>query len=246
MLQKQFSLGIATLITISFLLSGCSMLHPLKKPDIGPAGKPVETKANPPFVERFTSPPAELYDLEATAGGIFEGICNKKWAQAEQGLTTLRALWLETLPKIGDKKGTTGANEALEQLTTAITNKKDVDSYQSLTKFMSSISDIGKSYKLSPLSDIIGVSNGIRTVTFYVENNDWRKAIAKMKELESTWQQAKPNMESVGIWSKLTTTHSVINQMKGAIEAENKASVEENIADINESMGYIREYYRGK
>jgi len=131
------------------------MLHPLKKPDIGPAGKPVETKANPPFVERFTSPPAELYDLEATAGGIFEGICNKKWAQAEQGLTTLRALWLETLPKIGDKKGTTGANEALEQLTTAITNKKDVDSYQSLTKFMSSISDIGKSYKLSPLSDIV-------------------------------------------------------------------------------------------
>jgi len=246
LLQKQIPLGIATLITISLLLNGCSMLNPLKKPDIGPAGKPVETKANPPIMERFTSPPAELYDLEATAGVIFEGICKKRWTQAEQGLTTLRALWQEATPRIGDKKGVAGANEALEQLITAITTKKDIDSYQSLTKFMSSISDIGKSYKLSPLSDIIGVSNGIRTVTFYVENNDWRKAITKMKELESTWGQAKPNMESVGIWSKLTTTHSVIKQMKDAIEAENKASAEESIANINESMGYIREYYRAK
>ena len=243
---KLIPLGIGTIISLSLLLSGCNMFTPLKKPEIGPAGTPVETKANPPLTQRFMSPPGELYDLEATAGIIFEGIIKNNWQQAEAGLSTLEKLWPQTKAQIGDKKGVKDANDALEKLTIGINGRKSIDSYESLTKFMASISDIGKSYKLSPLSDIIGVGNSIRTVSFYVENNDWPKAKVKMKELDGTWGQAKPNLESVGVFTKITTTHSIIKQMKDAVDAENKGSVKEHIANLNESMGYIREYYRGK
>jgi len=222
------------------------MLGAMRKPEVGPAGTPVETKPNPPLTQRFMSPPGELSDIEATAGVIFEGIIKNNWLQAETGLNTLSELWPRTKTLIGDKKGVKGANEALESLIIGISNKKSTDSYESLTKFMGSLSDIGKSYKLSPLSDIIAVGNAIRTVNFYVEANDWHKATAKMKELDNTWGQAKPNMESVGILSKITTTHSIIKQMKDAVEAEDKGSIKEHLANINESMGYIREYYRGK
>lgn len=243
---KLIPLGIGIIISVSLLLSGCNMFTPLKKPEIGPAGTPVQTKANPPFTQRFISPPGKLYDLEATAGVIFEGIIKNNWQQAETGLRTLETLWSQTKALIGDKKGVNAGSEALEKLTAAIANKNSLDSYESLNKFMASISDIGKSYKLSPLSDIIVVGNSIRNVNYYVENNDWPKAIAKMKELDSTWGQAKPSLESVGIFSKITTTHSIVKQMKDAVDAGNKGSVEEHIAYINESMGYIREYYRGK
>ena len=245
-MRKSIPLGIGIIISLSLLLSGCNMFHPLKKPEIGPAGAPVETKENPPFTQRFISPPGELYDLEATAGVIFEGIVKNNWQQATTGLSTLDKLWHQAKILIGDKKGVTAGNQALEQLTTAIERKKSLDSYESLTKFMASMSDIGKSYKLSPLSDIIGVGNSIRAVSFYVENNDWPKSAAKMKELDSTWGQAKPNLESVGVLNKITTTHSIIKQMKDAIDAENKNVVEEHVANINENMGYIREYYRGQ
>ena len=243
---KLIPLGIGTIISISLLLSGCNMLNPLKKPEIGPAGTPVQTKENPPFTQRFMSPPGELYDLEATAGVIFEGIIKNNWQQAETGLGTLEKLWPQTTALVGDKKGVSEGNEALQKLKVAISGKKSLDSYESLTKFMASISDVGKSYKLSPLADIIGVGNSIRNVSFYVENNDWPTTNAKMKELDSSWGQAKPNLESVGIFDKITTTHSTIKQMKDAVDAENKGAVEEDIANLNESMGYIREYYRGK
>jgi len=245
-LTKLISLGIGIIISLSLLLSGCNMFTPLKKPEMGPAGTPVETKANPPFNQRFISPPGELYDLEATAGVIFEGIIKSNWQQAETGLGTLEKLWPQAKALIGDKKGVNTGSEALEKLSVAIAGRKSIDSYENLNKFMASISDVGKSYKLSPLSNIIGVGNSIRNVSFYVENNDWPKAIAKMKELDNTWGQAKPNLESVGIFSKITTTHSIVKQMKEAVDAGNKGSVEEYIANINESMGYIREYYRGK
>lgn len=244
--SKPLLLIIATVTTFSILCSGCSMFQPLKKPDIGPAGAPATEKSNPPLTERFMSPPGELYDLETTAGVIFEGIIKNDWLQATAGLKTLQQLWPQIRPLVGDKKGVTAASAALEELVLPISEKNPMDSYESLTKFMASISDIGKSYKLSPLSDIIGVNNAIRRVAFYVTFNDWHKATAKMKELDNTWGHAKPGMESVGVFGKLTTTHSIIKQMKDAVEAENKNSVQEHIANINESMAYIRDYYRSK
>lgn len=237
---------IGLLLTLSFTLTGCGILSSANKPEIGPAGKPVDTKANPPITQRLISPPRELYDLEAAAGLIFEGIVKDNWAQAEAGLATINSLWPQGKNIIGNKKGAKEADEGLEKLTAAIRDKKAIESYENLTKFMGSIGEIGKSYKLSPLSDIIGVGNSIRTVSFYAANNDWPKAAGKMKELDSTWGQAKPSMESVGILSKITTTHSIIKQMKDAVEAQNKAAIKEHIANLNESMGYIRDYYRNK
>lgn len=244
--SKPLLLVIATLTTFSILCSGCSMFQPLKKPDMGPAGTPATEKSNPPLTERFMSPPGELYDLETTAGVVFEGIIKNDWLQAAAGLKTLQQLWPHTKSLVGDKKGVTAASAALEELVLPVSEKNPMDSYESLTKFMASIGDIGKSYKLSPLSDIVGVNNAIRKVAFYVTFNDWHKATIKMKELDSTWGQAKPSMESIGVFGKITTTHSIIKQMKDAVEAEDKAAVEADIGNINESMAYIRDYYHNK
>ena len=222
------------------------MFTPVKKPEIGPAGSPVETKPNPPLTQRFTSPPGELYDLEATAGVIFQGINNKDWQQVENGLTTLQTLWPQTKILTGNKKGIKEADEALTQLATNAAEKKTAESYESLNKFMVNISDVGKSYKLSPLSDIVAVGNTIRNVSFYVHDKAWDKAKAKVKEMEGAWGQAKPSMEKVGILGEVTKAHTAVKQLKDAVDAENQGSAEEQITNMNESMGTIREYYKGK
>jgi len=238
----------AAIISLSLLLSGCNMFTPVKKPEIGPTGSPIEAeiKPNPPLTQRFISPPGELYDLEATAGVIFQGINKGDWLQVESGLTTLQTLWPQVKNLTGDKKGIKNADEAFTQLITNITEKKSTESYESLNKFMASVSDVGKSYKLSPLSDIVGVGNTLRNVSFYVHDKAWDKAKAKVKELEGAWGQAKPSMEKVGILSEVTKTHTAVKQLKDAVDAENQGSAEEQITNINESMGTIREYYHGK
>lgn len=246
LISKTIRLGMANILTLSILLSGCNLSPPLKKTDIGPAGVPIEEKSTLPLTERFLLPPKELYDLEATAGVIFEGILKNDWIQATTGLSTLQALWPQSKILIGDKKGVSAATTALDELTISISSKNPLASYENLNKFMASIADIGKAYQLSPLPDIIAVDNAIRRVCFYAMSNDWHKATAKMKELENTWGQTKPTMESVGILGKITTTHSTIKQMKDAVEAENKEAVKTTISKINESMAYIREYYRAK
>ncbi|SMC58254.1 DUF4363 family protein [Sporomusa malonica] len=238
---------IVAVVILSFSLSGCGLLAgPAPKPDIGPAGKPVDSKPNPPFIERFYSAPTELYDLEATAGVVFEGINKEDWAQAQAGLNNLQTLWEQAKAAVGDKKGVKEADEAMGKLKTAINGQKITDSYESLIKFMGSVSDIGKSYKLSPVADIISVSNAIRNVSFYVEDKDWKKAAAKVKELQGTWEQVKPSMEQIGILGEITKVHSTVNQMKDSVNAENKGSFMEQQANINESMGRVREFFRGK
>ncbi|MEN6566883.1 MAG: DUF4363 family protein [Veillonellales bacterium] len=237
--------GIACLI-LSLLSSGCSMLTPAKKPEVGPTGDPISAKPNPPFAERFWSPPEELYDLEATAGVIFDGLRTEQWPQVEKGLSTLQTTWLETRLLIGEKKGAKEADEALQKLSASVTEKRAPEVYENLNRFMGSISEIGKSYKLSPLSDIIAVGNAVRNVSFYVEDRNWSKAASKAKELDDTWGQVKPSMEKVGILNEITKTHVSIKQIKDAVNAENKGAFEDQAANINESMGRIREFYRGK
>lgn len=245
-LTVPFKFGALFLLLLLYL-TGCGLLSgPAPKPEIGPAGKPVESKPNPPFMERFFSAPTELYDLEASAGVVFEGINKGDWAQAQAGLTTLQTLWQQAKNAVGEKKGVKEADAAIEKLAAAIAGNKVTDSYESLIKFMGSVSDIGKSYKLSPIADIIAVDNGIRNVSFFVEDNDWKKAATKVKELQGTWQKVKPSMEQVGVLGEITKTHALVNQMKDAINAENKGAFLEQQANINESMGRIREFFRGK
>jgi len=245
LLHRKF-LSAITIILASSLISGCAAFTPAPKPEVGPTGKPVEAKPNPPILERFQSPPTQLYDLEATAGVIFEGFTTEKWDQAQKGLATLQANWQQAKPLLGEKKGVREADEALDKLNEAIAARELTNSYENLGKFMGSISDIGKSFKLSPLADIVAVGNAARNVGFYVDDKDWSKAAAKVKELQGTWQQVKPSMEQVGILGELTKTHADIKQLKDAVSAENKASVKENLAKINESMGQIRQFYYGR
>jgi len=242
----QISIFCIVFLTLSLLLISCGVMTPAKKPEIGPAGKPVETKPNPPILERFWSPPINLYDLESIAGQTFEGINKEQWPTAEAGLNNLQILWQNTKPMICNKKGVEEADEALNKLALSIAAKQVTTSYENLNKFMGSIAEIGKSYKLSPIADIITVANAIRNVSFYAEEKNWSKAAAKVKELEGTWEQLKPNMEKVGILGEITKTHANVKQLKDAVNAENQGSVKNHIANINESMGSIREFYRGK
>ncbi|MPN42379.1 hypothetical protein SDC9_189936 [bioreactor metagenome] len=177
---------------------------------------------------------------------MFEGINKEKWDQAEAGFNNLQTIWVSAKPLVGDKKGVKEADKALQELSTAIAGKKITSSYENLNKFMGSIGDIAKSYKLSPLSSIIGVSNAVRNVNFYVEDKDWPKAASKVKELEGVWGNAKPTMEQVGILAEVTRTHSLVKQMKDAVNAENRGAIEEHTANLNESLGYIRNFFRGK
>lgn len=227
-------------------LTGCGLMGPAPKPEVGPAGKPTEAKPNPPVVERFSAAPDRLYDLEAIAGSLFEGINKENWPQAESGLYNLQAAWQEAKQQVGDKKGVKEGDEAIGKLGDSIAGKKITASYENLNKFMGSVGDIGKSYKLSPLADIVAVANGVRSVSFYVEDNNWSKAASKVKGLEDTWNQAKPSMEQFGILGAVTTTHSHVKQLKDAVNAENKGAVSEQVANLNESLGRIRDYYKGK
>ncbi|WP_371369386.1 hypothetical protein SRRS_25760 [Sporomusa rhizae] len=247
-MRVTFSVKIVTVtLILSFLMSGCSLLSgPAAKPEVGPAGKPVESKPNPPFLERLYSAPVELYDLEATAGVVFEGINKENWNQAQESIANLQNLWQQAKVSVGEKKGVKEGDEAITKLTAAINDKKATESYESLIKFMGSVGDIGKSYKLSPISDIIAVGNAIRNVSFYVEDKDWQKAASKVKELQGTWGQVKPSMEQVGILGEITKTHALVNQMRDAVNAENKGSFLDLQANINESMGRIRNFFRGK
>lgn len=226
-------------------VTGCSLLTPAKKPEIGPAGKP-ETKGNPPIVERFKSPPYQLYDLEMTAGALFAGVNAEDWNQAQAGLQQLQTIWQEISPSLGDEKNVKKANETLAKLATAVGGKKITASYEALNGFMGSIGDIGLNYKLSPLADIIAISNLVRNVSFYVEEKNWSKAASKVKELDGSWGQIKPSVESIGILGEVTRTHSFVKQLKDAVNAENKGAAESHIQSLNDSIGRIRDHYRGK
>ena len=243
---KFIQLVLVLVSIVSVLLSGCNRFSPAKKPETGPAGKPVETSPNPPLKERFGSPPGELYDMEATAGVIFEGVNQKDWHQCEKGLSTLQTLWQQTKPLVGSKKGVKDADEALSKLSMTIAERNVDESYQGLNKLMSSIGEVGKSYKLSPLSDIISVDNAIRNVSFYAADKNWSKAASKTKELEDNWGGAKPSMEQIGILGEVTITHSLIKQVKDAVNAENNRAVEDHVANLNKSMGHIRDFYWGR
>lgn len=236
-------LVISTALSLLVFL-GCS-LH-TKSPDVGPAGKPAEAKGNPPFFNRLRAAPTQLYDLEAIAGSTFEGINKENWEQAEAGLFQLQSVWQETKQQVGDMKGVGEGDKALAKLSETITARQITSSYESLNQFMGAISDLGKNYKLSPVSDIIAVGSTIRNVAFYLEGKNWLKASAKAKEMSDSWNRVKPAMEQFGIMGEVTKTHSYINQLRDAVAAENKGAATDRIEDLNKSMGRIREYYRGK
>ena len=249
--MKQRHSVLISILLILGILAGCaslpnmSMLTPVKKPDVGPTGAPVDAKPNPPFWHRFLSPPTQLYDLEAIAGSLFKGVNKERWEQAQSGLTNLQNVWDQTKPLLGDMKGVDAADSAMTKLSASVAAREVTASYENLIAFMAAISDIGKSFKLSPLSDIVAVGNTARNVAFYTEDKNWLKTASKVKELEGTWKQVRPSMEQIGIFGELTQAHSLVKELKDAVNAENKSAIEEKLANLNESMGRIRQFYYG-
>lgn len=234
------------LCTLTLATTGCGLGQPAPKPEFGPAGKPAEAKPNPPLLSRFATAPVELYDLETAAGAVFEGINKGDWQQAENNARNMYDLWQQAKQKTGDMKGVADGDKALDKLQAAVAAKKITASYENLNKFMSTAADIGKNYKLSPLADIIGLGNAVRAVAFYVEEQDWSKAASKAKALENAWGQFKTSLEQPGILGEVTKSHAYITQIKDAVNGENKGTAQEQITNLNESMGRIREYYKGK
>jgi hypothetical protein len=232
------------LLTIFSILSiGCGLNA--NETDSGPTGKLTKTKSSKPIIELLSPAPAKLYYLEAIAGSTFEGINKENWPHAEEGLANLSAAWQEAKQSINDEKGVKSVDESLDKLSSSITEKQITASYENLNKLMANIGDIAKLYKLSPLSDIIAVDNAVRSTSFYIEEKNWLKASVKVKALETTWNQIKPGLEKFGIIGEITKAHSYVNQIKDAVNGENKDNADDKINDINASLGTIREYYCG-
>jgi len=243
LLRHWLNIWTLQLILFSMLSTGCGLTA--NQTDSGPTGKLTKTKPNKPIIELLSPAPAKLYDLETIAGLTFEGINKENWAQTEEGLANLVSSWQETKLSVGDEKTVALGDEALNKLSTAITEKQVTASYENLNKFMATISDIAKLHKLSPLADIITIGNAVRSTSFYVEEKNWSKASVKVKALDTTWKQSKPGLEKFGIIGEITKTHSYINQIKDAINEENKGNADDKLTDINSSIAQIREYYRG-
>jgi hypothetical protein len=234
--------------TLILLATGCYTVPPAQKPDIGPgpAGKPAAVKPNPPFFQRFLPPPPQLYDLETTAGKIFSSLTVNDWQQVDEGISTFQSTWEKTKTLTGAKKGVADAQKNMEELKEVAAQRNSKKTYQALNKTMYSVEEIAKSYKLSPLSDLIAVGISLRRVSYYVETDNWKKASAKMKELEGVWHQAKPSLEQVGILGELTKAHGTILKLKDAIDAEDRNAFEEEKSKINESLIHIRQFYHGR
>jgi hypothetical protein len=222
------------------------MFQVQKKPEIGPTGSGEAAKTNPPFFERFDKPPSQLSALEELSGTLFESIINNDWEQAGIQMTSLRNVWEESKPQVGDKKGLKEADEAIQKVSDAVNKQAPFDSYEMLNQFLAAVSDIAKSYKLSPLSDILLIGNAARNVGYYVATKDWTTATKKITELEGTWLQVKPSMEQFGILSEVTKAHGTIKSLKDAIAGENQGSAENQLKLLNESLGNIREFYKNK
>lgn len=227
------------------LLSGCSWLEPAKKPDTGPAGQP-EVKSNPPMTQRFKSPLKQFYQLDETAGVMFEAIQSNNWQQAQAELLKLQSTWQQIQPQIGDLDNADEATTKLTALADAVKQQDNTNAQKQLNGAMSSISDICLNYKLSPLSDLILLGNYLRNVSFAVMLTDWPDATTKVTELDRFWGQIKPSIENPGILNEVTRSHAYIKQLTDAVEAKNQESAQSHIKHLNRTLGAIREHLSHK
>lgn len=241
----KYSIWLSSFLIV-LLISGCSLGSADKKPEIGPTGLGSLTLPNPPFLQRFQSPPATLYDLDALAGQLYEASNQNNSQQEMQLVTEMTNLWTETEPQVGEKKGVSEAKTALKKLQESVPAASLGTKVDNLNQFMGKISEIGQSYKLSPLADLISTSNNVRILAYYVGEKDWSKASAKVQQLEGNWEQIKPGLEKFGVLSEITATHGTIKSLRDSVSAEDKDGSEGKIKQLNDHLGKIRDYYRSK
>lgn len=241
----KFSVWLSSFLLL-LMISGCTLGTAEKKPEIGPTGSGPLTLPNPPFLQRFQSPPATLYDLDALAGQIYEAFAKNNSQQEMQLITDLANVWTATEPQLGDKKGVPEAKEALKKLQESVSNSSFETKVDNLNQFMGKVSEIGQSYKLSPVADLIATSNNVRILAYYVDQKDWLKAGAKAQQLENSWEQIKPGLEKFGVLSEITASHGIIKGLRDSVAAEDKDGSEGKIKQLNDHLGKIRDYYRSK
>lgn len=232
-------------ILIMLLTTGCAAFPDSFKQTIsGPTGEISDIKPRSIYHEH---PPREFYDLEKSSGMIFQFIQTEKWPDAEAEFQQLKTTWLTLSKSLVDNNTLTASPESkISALSNSIQERKVTQSLENINQFMGSISDISKTYKISPVTDIIMLGNSLRNISAYASIKDWSNLEKKTKELENMWHDAKPGVEQVGIISESTKIHASINRLKDAIDSENIAQVTEEIHKINESLAKIRIFYYGK
>ena len=233
--------------TIAFILSGCGR-SPLAKPDTNG----MERNSN--FSSASNN---ELYSLEESADKLHSAIIKKDWANAQRSYAELRKDW-NKVKRVADERRTAEgnialnkdfnrrkieANDNLNKLSNSINAQKISASNENLNEFMTNVSKLGKDYKLSPVSDVIGIGVVLRDIEFHIRSNDWEKAEVKSKELENMWNQSKPTLEHAGISGEVVRLHSIINQTKSAVNVENRRVALEHLSNAKESLGKIRKFY---
>lgn len=160
---------------ITYLHSACYLywhifrqlrLYACKKAGSRPyLASPSENRPNPPFWQIFQAPPAELYDLETIAGQVFQAFTAADWQKLNIEANNLKEAWDTARPLAGNKLGVSEADKELKELLINIREQKTAaTTLKSLNKFMKSVSLIGKSYKLSPLSDLAALGSTLRAV----------------------------------------------------------------------------------
>jgi hypothetical protein len=185
-----------------------------------------------------------FYELSENAEKIYVTVINQNWTDARDTYLLLDETWQktkETLPAEDAQKG----EENLVTLSKAIEAGDRLGSCRGLNKFMGTVAEIGEKEKIMPLSIMIEVSTALRETVFYAVEEDWSKAAAKSKALINVWNHSKPAMEQVGILSEVTETHSFINRLQDAIDAEDKDAALEIFSEINETLAKIHKFHCG-
>lgn len=229
---------LALSLTVSLTLAGCTAIAPIN--DLTNMIEDSVPDTAPDTASWTADAPTKLYDMEGLAGNIFEGILSRDWNTASENLSRLVTAWTEAKTIIEDPSAILQSEEILSLLISAVQARNPDLSQTELNDFMYKISDIGKNYKLSPLSDIISINNAGRDLRYAVENKNWVTAAAKVKELQNTWSRAKTNLERFGILGEITQTHNSIDQMKNSVEEENRTTFLERFQKFNEGMTHIR------
>lgn len=235
---------LAGIAVFAVILSGCGLLSkPAPKMETSETASRVLRSS--PFLERFSSAPHEFYDIDESAAALFSAMTAQDWKSAAQALAALQNAWGKVRPSATEKAAAEGG-ASLDKLAGAVAAQKTSEACRSLNKFMGNASKIGENYQLSPIADMITIGIAVREAGFYAGDENWGKAAAKSKELENVWNQSKSSMEQMGVLGELTKAHFLINQMKDAIDAENKDSFLEHLEEVNETLGGIRKFYYGK
>jgi hypothetical protein len=226
---KPMTTFLLTGLIIAVILSGYGFLsYPYPKMETDEQGAP----KNRAHSEMFLSAPNEIYDIDNSAGQLYETISRREWADSRQYFGELKEIWKNVNERFSEGGTTRDRGDArLNKLSESITAGDAYSSHENLNSFMRIVSKTSENYKLSPVSDIISVGVVLRDAGFYTQEENWDKAAAVSEELDHVWNQSKPTLEHMGVLREVTKLHSIMNKIKDEMETENKDAALDHISD---------------